>query len=101
MDRAMVWSIAFMASLLASCQPRAQQINQAKRGLLVAQLVQPLCGCGVWPLGLPRKSDRLGGAASAAPCRQQRRRRTCTTVHEIKQMEVLGTHPEKTTVDRF
>jgi mono/diheme cytochrome c family protein len=43
MERAMVWSIAFMASLLASSQAQAQQIDRAKRGLFVARQVCAQC----------------------------------------------------------
>src|SRR6476620_4789081 len=43
MDRAMVWSIAFMASLLASSHVQAQQNNQAKRGLSLAKFACAKC----------------------------------------------------------
>lgn len=43
MDRAMVWSITIIASLLASSQAQAQQTNQAKRGLSVAKMVCAPC----------------------------------------------------------
>jgi cytochrome c2 len=43
MERAMVWSIAFMALLLASSQAQAQQINHAKRGLSVAKMFCAHC----------------------------------------------------------
>jgi mono/diheme cytochrome c family protein len=43
MERAMVWSIAFMASLLAASQAQAQQIDRAKRGLFVARQVCAQC----------------------------------------------------------
>ena len=43
MERTMVWSIALMASLLAGSQAQAQQINQAKRGLVVAKFACAQC----------------------------------------------------------
>lgn len=43
MERATVWSIAIMVSLLASSQAQAQQIHQAKRGLFMAKLVCAQC----------------------------------------------------------
>ena len=43
MERAMVWSIAIMVSLLASSQAQAQQINQAKRGHSLAKLICAQC----------------------------------------------------------
>jgi mono/diheme cytochrome c family protein len=43
MERAMVWSIAFMASLLAGSQAQAQQIDQARRGLSLAKFACAQC----------------------------------------------------------
>ena len=43
MERAMVWSIAFMASLLASSHVQAQQNNQTKRGLYLAKFACAKC----------------------------------------------------------
>jgi putative ABC transport system substrate-binding protein len=40
MERTLVWSIAFMASLLASSHVHAQQNKQAKRGLSLAKCQQ-------------------------------------------------------------
>jgi mono/diheme cytochrome c family protein len=42
MERAMVWSIAFMASLLAGSQAQAQ-IDQARRGLSLAKFACAQC----------------------------------------------------------
>jgi cytochrome c553 len=43
MERAMVWSIAFMAALLATSQLQAQQTSEAKRGLSVAKMFCAHC----------------------------------------------------------
>jgi hypothetical protein len=62
MDRAMVWSIAFMASLLASSHVQAQQNNQAKRGLSLAKFACAKChsverGCVARPMP-PRHASK-------------------------------------------
>jgi mono/diheme cytochrome c family protein len=43
LEETMVCSMAFMASVLASSQSQAQQVDQAKRGLFVAKQVCAQC----------------------------------------------------------